>query len=252
MRAVFGVSDPGRRDALRDGLVAILAESASPAAIGLTIGPLRRLPHYRRFARHVARADELLAAEIAERRADPGLGERDGHPLDAGRRRVRRRLEDERRRAARPADDAAARRPRDDRDRRSPGPSTCCCTRRRRSSACSTSSDAGESEYLDAVVNESLRVRPVVPITGRLLHEPAELGGYRAPGRDDRARGDLHGSHQPANSTRTRSRSAPSASSTRRPTPTRGSRSAAAPAAASAPPSPSSRCASRCARSCAR
>ncbi len=37
---------------------------------------------------------------------------------------------------------------------------------------------SGEREYLDAVIEESLRVRPVVPFTGRELREPAELGGY--------------------------------------------------------------------------
>jgi cytochrome P450 len=38
--------------------------------------------------------------------------------------------------------------------------------------------EAGGTEYLDAVIEESLRIRPVVPITGRLLHQPATLGGY--------------------------------------------------------------------------
>ena len=38
--------------------------------------------------------------------------------------------------------------------------------------------DAGEREYLDAVIEESLRVRPVVTFTGRELREPAALGGY--------------------------------------------------------------------------
>ena len=38
-----------------------------------------------------------------------------------------------------------------------------------------------EREYLDAVVEESLRVRPVVPFTGRLLREDSELGGYEMP-----------------------------------------------------------------------
>jgi cytochrome P450 family 135 len=33
-------------------------------------------------------------------------------------------------------------------------------------------------DYLDAVATESLRVRPVVPMTGRLLRQPATLGGY--------------------------------------------------------------------------
>jgi cytochrome P450 family 135 len=76
MRAVFGVSDPARLDALRESLVAVLTESGSPAAIGLLIDPVRRLPRFRRFLANVTRADELLYAEIAERRADPDLSER--------------------------------------------------------------------------------------------------------------------------------------------------------------------------------
>jgi cytochrome P450 len=42
--------------------------------------------------------------------------------------------------------------------------------------------DAGESEdYLNAVVSETLRVRPVVPIVARSLQQDFELGGYRLP-----------------------------------------------------------------------
>jgi cytochrome P450 len=36
-------------------------------------------------------------------------------------------------------------------------------------------------EYLDAVVKESLRLRPVIPAVARKLMEPVELGGYRLP-----------------------------------------------------------------------
>jgi cytochrome P450 len=42
--------------------------------------------------------------------------------------------------------------------------------------------DASESEeYAMAVVNETLRVRPVVPIVGRLLQEDLEVGGFNLP-----------------------------------------------------------------------
>ena len=42
--------------------------------------------------------------------------------------------------------------------------------------------DAGErDEYLTAVINETLRVRPVVPIVVRLLQSELEVGGYRLP-----------------------------------------------------------------------
>ena len=35
--------------------------------------------------------------------------------------------------------------------------------------------DAGEDAYLDAVVKETLRLRPVLPLVVRILHEPLEL-----------------------------------------------------------------------------
>jgi cytochrome P450 len=42
--------------------------------------------------------------------------------------------------------------------------------------------DEGETEeYLNAVVSETLRVRPVVPIVARSLQEEFEVGGYRLP-----------------------------------------------------------------------
>ena len=104
----------------------------------------------------------------------------------------------------------------------------------------------GDDAYLDAVVKETLRLRPVVPGVGRVVRgEPFELGGYVIPpgieinpsiAGDPPARRLLS---RPGRS------SGPSASSaTTRPTPTRGCRSAAAPAAASARASRRSRCGS--------
>jgi cytochrome P450 len=40
---------------------------------------------------------------------------------------------------------------------------------------------AGETEYLDAVVNETLRLRPVISLVARRLTEPVEIGGWRLP-----------------------------------------------------------------------
>jgi cytochrome P450 family 135 len=41
---------------------------------------------------------------------------------------------------------------------------------------------AGDEAYLDAVIKESLRIRPVVPGVGRVVRgEPFELGGYSIP-----------------------------------------------------------------------
>jgi cytochrome P450 family 135 len=39
----------------------------------------------------------------------------------------------------------------------------------------------GESPYLDAVVTETLRLRPVISSVARRLTEPVEIGGWRLP-----------------------------------------------------------------------
>jgi cytochrome P450 len=177
LRAVFGVADAERRAELRDGLVAILAESASPAAVGLTIPPLRRLPHYRDFARLVDRTDELLAAEIAERRGDPDLDGRD----DILSMLVTARF-----------DDGSAM---SDSELRDQLMTLLLAGHETTATGLAWTFDllvhhpwvldrlvdeinAGRTDYLDAVVSESLRIRPVVPMTGRLLRERATLGGY--------------------------------------------------------------------------
>src|SRR5580693_5520590 len=41
--------------------------------------------------------------------------------------------------------------------------------------------DGGGDEYLTAVVNETLRVRPVVPVVARMLTQELHVGGYRLP-----------------------------------------------------------------------
>jgi cytochrome P450 family 135 len=177
MRAVFGVSDSARRDELRRNLVAILAESASPTAIGLVFGASRRLPHYREFARRVERTDELLASEIAERRADSELESRedilsmliaarfeDGSGMSDGE------LRDQLMTLLLAGHETTATGLAWAFDLLLHTPPTLDRLR--------ADLDAGETTYLDAVVNESLRVRPVVPFTGRLLHEGAHLGGY--------------------------------------------------------------------------
>jgi cytochrome P450 family 135 len=41
--------------------------------------------------------------------------------------------------------------------------------------------EAGEDEYADAVVKETLRLRPVIPFVLRRLTEPLEIGGHRLP-----------------------------------------------------------------------
>jgi cytochrome P450 len=40
---------------------------------------------------------------------------------------------------------------------------------------------AGEEEYVDAVIRETLRLRPVIPFVGRKLTEPQTIGGWDLP-----------------------------------------------------------------------
>jgi cytochrome P450 len=177
MRAVFGVTDPERREGMRDGLLAVLSESASPAAFGLTMPLVKELPHYRRFAARVARTDALLAAEIADRRADPELDSRDdilsmlvSAKFDDGSAMSDSELRDQLLTLLLAGHETTATALAWAFDLLLHTPPTL--------ERLVAELEAGESAYLDAVIDESLRVRPVVPMTGRLLRQPATLGGY--------------------------------------------------------------------------
>lgn len=180
LRAVFGVEDAGRRDELRDSLVEILASTASPVAIGYATPGVRRLPLYRRLDRLRARADRVLHAEIAERRADPEAGSRE----DILSLLVSARFEDGSRMG--------------DAELRDQLMTLLLAGHETTATALAWTFDlllhdrpayerlrdelAGDGrEYLEAVIDESLRVRPVVPFTGRKLLADAELGGFELP-----------------------------------------------------------------------
>ena len=118
LSAVFGVSEGERRDDLRRRLVAILetGQSAKAQVFGLALMRLGARGPYRAFERRLTQADDLLLGEIAERRADPALAEREDilSMLVAARFDDGSAMTDSR--DPRPADDPAARRPRDHRD----------------------------------------------------------------------------------------------------------------------------------------
>jgi cytochrome P450 len=177
LRAVFGIEDAKRRDALRDALVEILGASASPVAAGAVVPGVRRLPPFRSIPAMIERADELLYAEIAEHRRLEDLAERD----DILSMLLTARFED-----------GSAM---EDRELRDQLMTLLLAGHETTATGLAWTFDlllhhpdslarlqaeleTGEREYLDAVIEESLRVRPVVPFTGRLLKEDAELGGY--------------------------------------------------------------------------
>ncbi len=79
LRVVFGVADGPRLERLRGMLGRVLAETASPAAqlIGLASQRFGGRGPWAKFEAQLRAVDELLYAEIGERRSDPGLEDRD-------------------------------------------------------------------------------------------------------------------------------------------------------------------------------
>jgi cytochrome P450 len=128
----------------------------------------------------LAEADRLLFAEIADRRADPDLESREdilsllvGARFDDGSRMDDRELRDQLITLLMAGHEttATALAWAFDLLFRAPGK-----LRRLREEV----DDDGHT-YLDAVIEETLRVRPVVPFVGRQLRVGAELGGYGLP-----------------------------------------------------------------------
>ena len=198
LRAVFGVGRARAASRCAGRCCDILQRPARRRRSGSRSPGAGSLPRFRALRRLIERTDALLAAEIAERRADAGPRRSartssrcwsrpaidDGAGMDDAR-------------AARPADDAAAGRPRDDRDRARLDLRPAVPPSRRARSACARRSTPGEREYLDAVIEEALRLRPVVPFVGRELRQAAALGGYELPAGNGRLPGDLPRPHRP-------------------------------------------------------
>ena len=102
---------------------------------------------------------------------------------------------------------------------------------------CRTAADEGDDDFLEAVMKESMRLHPIIPMVVRTLMKPATIGGLRPPAPAPPSGRRSSSPTSARTTTRTRRSSGPSGSSaTTRPR-TRGSRSAAASAAASAPAS---------------
>jgi cytochrome P450 family 135 len=178
LRAVFGVTDRDRRTLLAERLGRLLASSAS---VGLQFGVLlsRRLGGPDPLARLQALTrdiDALLAEEIAERRANPRedilsllvtARFEDGEPMDDGE--VRDQLmtlllagHETTATALAWTFDLLLRHP-------------------HALERLVAEVDAGEETYMRAVVAESLRLRPVVPLAGRRLNAELRVNGRVLP-----------------------------------------------------------------------
>ncbi|MDZ4267861.1 MAG: cytochrome P450, partial [Mycobacterium sp.] len=177
LRTVIGASDPERLAALREVMPRLLSVGpwetlaiANPKLMG-------RRP-WQRVRDAIAEADRLLYAEIADRRADPDIAQRtdalamlvqagDGGMTD-------RELRDQLMTLLVAGHDTTA-----------TGLSWALerLTRHPAILARAVRAARGDDpdDYLDAVVKETLRIRPVVFDVGRVLKEPVELAGHRLP-----------------------------------------------------------------------
>jgi cytochrome P450 len=182
LRAVFGVTDPARRTRLADQLGRLLAETAS-AGLQFAVLLSRRfgapdpLAGMQRLRRDI---DALLDLEIAERRADP-------------REDILSMLVAARFEGGEPMDDAEIR----DQlmtlllaghETTATGLAWTFDLLVRHPAVLErlvAEVDAGEQAYARAVVSESLRLRPVVPLAGRRLASPLRVDGHELPAGTD-------------------------------------------------------------------
>ena len=182
LRAVFGLEQGERLERLRVELRRLLDMLTQPYMLLLPIllGPerLSRLGLFRRLHEQV---DELIYEEIADRRGAADLDRREDI--------LSMLLE------ARHESDASAMTDREIRDElvtllvaghetTATGLAWAVERLTRHPDKLARLGDevrAGEKRYLEAVVTETLRLRPVISLVARRLTEPVEIGGWRLP-----------------------------------------------------------------------
>jgi len=181
LRAVFGVGEGERLEHLRGELGSLLEMVSEPrrAIFLVLLGP-RRIGRFPPFRRALERVDRILFEEIEARRRVPDLAEREDilsllvlARHEDGREMSDRELRDElmtllvaghetTATALAWAIELLARHPE--------------ALGRLREEV-----EAGQDTYLDAVIKETLRLRPVIALVLRKLVEPMEIGGRLLP-----------------------------------------------------------------------
>jgi cytochrome P450 len=178
MSAVFGVTDPERRRRLRERLPLLLGETSSPALQFrvLLSRRLTRTEPLRRLEQLTGEIDELLLGEISERRRDPLVHEREdilsllmSARLEDGSGMSDRELRDQLVTLLLAGHETTATALAWTFDLLLRHPATLA--------RLTAEVDAGDGdEYMRAVVSESLRLRPVVPLAGRRLAVDLDIG----------------------------------------------------------------------------
>ena len=197
LEVVFGIADTARKDELRR-LLPLLVRSSRMlvfwgAVVHRDVGPLH--PQATFEARRDA-VDALLYAEIAERRAMPAA-ER------ARRNDILSLLVEAEHEDGTPMGDAEIR------DQLATlvlaGHETTATALtwavdqlgRNPAAHARLRADEADAAYLDAVIREVLRIRPVVPVVGRTVTEPVRIGGHPIPAGTDLAAAMIVTHHRP-------------------------------------------------------
>jgi cytochrome P450 len=187
LRAVFGVTDEARRARLRS-LLPKLLDSTSSVALQFRVLLARRFERMdpRRVLRTLAaEIDDLLFAEIAERRADPSLPEREdilsllalAH-FEDGQGMSDQELRDQLVTLLLAGHETTA--------TALAWTADLLVRHPRALERLTEEVDTGDGDaYLRAVISESLRLRPVVPLAGRRLTSELEVDGYTLPAGTD-------------------------------------------------------------------
>jgi cytochrome P450 len=180
-RAVFGVTEPARVQRLRSALVAVIDSSPLYMLSSLARRDLGPLSPGRRFLRRLHAADELLLEEIALRRREPDLAERaDVLSLllcardDQGRGMSDRELRDELFTMLAAGHETTATELAFALELLLLNPAVLARLR-------DELSGQGDDTYLDAVVKETLRLRPVIDAAERTLTKPRNVAGWDLP-----------------------------------------------------------------------
>lgn len=182
LRAVFGLEQGERLETLRVELRNLLDILTRPEMFVLPVmlGP-ERLAHFGPFRRLHEQVDELIYAEIAERRRSPDLDRREDI--------LSMLLE-----ARHESDDS----PMSDKEIRDELVTLLVAGHETTATGLSWAVErltrhpdklgrlteeveAGEKEYLEAAVTETLRLRPVISLVARYLRAPVEIGGWQLP-----------------------------------------------------------------------
>jgi cytochrome P450 family 135 len=182
LRTVIGASDPARLAALR-AVMPKLLNVGQWASLAIARPELQRRWPWRSLWDRIQEADQLLYAEIAERRADTHLDERNDVLAmlvratdEDGRTLSDRELRDQLMTLLVAGHDTTATALSWALERLTRHPAILD-----KAVKAADAGDAAGDEYLDAVAKETLRIRPVVFDVGRVLQKPVELAGYQLP-----------------------------------------------------------------------